>query len=554
MGKNPASLSDKLRLTLLPIKRRLFVIHLLCCLSYGLAGGLILLLALMVVSRFIYPFAPVPWAYLSVGLPLAAAGIIALFTGPDFHAAARTGDAFGLEERLVTALEVDDTANPWAEAQVADAVKYGRNVDVKKIPLRLHKKALVTSLVLAAVLAVIPLVPSPTAAVLARRQADAKKIAAQREKVAQLVEKLEEHPEEIDKEAVTRLKQLERELKKASSLREALKKMSSAQDDLKKIAGGEREKQLEKMATALSQINHLQKLGRALQSGDKEAIAAAAGDLAKRLAEMSPKERQAVLEQLESMAGSIPQAAGEKLLQAVQALQQGQGSAGALANSLTGALARAGTGINGAMAQLAEIKQGLTGQQLALGGNGGSGQGGLLPGSDGNQQGGTGQGENNTTGSGTGGQGNTGAGQSGSGSGSGQGTGSGSGPGTAGSGGGAGLGTGSGSGGTSAGGNGQPGANNLAEPILDIRRYEKVFAPSRLGDGGTPTRVSGQPNERIGSDYLEVHLTPNQVEQAAVPYRQVLGQYAAEAHNSIERAEVPPRLQDMVRKYFASLE
>jgi hypothetical protein len=65
-----------------------------------------------------------------------------------------------------------------------------------------------------------------------------------------------------------------------------------------------------------------------------------------------------------------------------------------------------------------------------------------------------------------------------------------------------------------------------------------VFVPGTQGKGPTISRTGPNGAPEPGS---------------IVPYQQVVGQYAASAHQALDRAALPPALQGYVRRYFTTL-
>jgi hypothetical protein len=69
---------------------------------------------------------------------------------------------------------------------------------------------------------------------------------------------------------------------------------------------------------------------------------------------------------------------------------------------------------------------------------------------------------------------------------------------------------------------------------------ESIFIPGRAGDGPTDN------NDNVPQ--------PFSVRGAPRPYREVLGQYAQNGRDYVDRAAVSPTVRELVRQYFAELE
>jgi hypothetical protein len=69
-------------------------------------------------------------------------------------------------------------------------------------------------------------------------------------------------------------------------------------------------------------------------------------------------------------------------------------------------------------------------------------------------------------------------------------------------------------------------------------RYAVVYVPGRVRKGGRPLPY-------------ELHGSPKRV--PAVPYRRVIAQYQRSARVSLDRAPLPPSMQEYVRRYFTAL-
>ena len=86
---------------------------------------------------------------------------------------------------------------------------------------------------------------------------------------------------------------------------------------------------------------------------------------------------------------------------------------------------------------------------------------------------------------------------------------------------------------------------------LKTGEYEKIYDPTRLGDGGEVSNVSGQTG---AGDVLEMDLGPGAGSlDDTVPYNQVALEYADAASKSAENAALPEYARDWISTYFNSL-
>lgn len=184
-------------------------------------------------------------------------------------------------------------------------------------------------------------------------------------------------------------------------------------------------------------------------------------------------------------------------------------------------------------------QQGQDGQQ---GQNGESQQGGEQPGQGGQE------------GSQSGQEGQSGSGGQSDGQSSQQGTGGQSGPS-----GGSGAGEGSGGEGvdTQSGQSGdQPGDIDNGPGNDDMRDYESVYSPTRIGENGQGEQVgvNGQPTDDNGEPVEPGDFNENFDAESTVPYQEVFRQYEEAMQQALESGYIPISLRDIIHAYFSSLE
>ena len=313
------------------------------------------------------------------------------------------------------------------------------------------------------------------------------------------------------------LEKLKEALGEAETAPEALAALSEAEEKvnlLREPKAGQ-DKELQAVGASLAASSVTQGLGQALLSMDEAALLNAMADLAEQLNSMTEAELQesaAALQQAANAATGNEALAGA-LRQASRAIASGnpETALGELADrlaTLQGGVEALQT-LEGTQAGLQSARSVITGvAQVQAPGGQASGQqqngGGSAPGA--------GQGGRNGNGEGTGQGGQGGEG-------------------------GRGLGTGGGVGGSGAGN--QPGARQGDATGRLLTEGETVFVPSN--GPGVPTEVRVRPGQGIAPGRLR-------------PYDEVLGEYAEQAREHMERSPVPQGYKDLVRRYFAELE
>ena len=116
-----------------------------------------------------------------------------------------------------------------------------------------------------------------------------------------------------------------------------------------------------------------------------------------------------------------------------------------------------------------------------------------------------------------------------------------------------GAGKGSGDGDTSGGQSGQGQAGKIGgDAPKNTRDFARIYDPTRLGGDGQGSQLNGQ----VGQGQGDVVDTDNSPISAGTlrPYNEVFGTYSEAARNSLDRGDIPPALQGLIKDYFSSLE
>jgi hypothetical protein len=553
------------------LRRRLRLVEGIDLGVWGLAVGLAAAVALFGVAR-LTPLAPLP-SLLPIGAGLAVAGI--LFTQamawlrprPLFTVARLADRRRELRARLATAWSIagEGRLGPAAplvrQAQLADALQVAAAlVPRSAFPLRLPRRGVGASLVLALALAPLLLLPNRQEAELACRAAVAKAIAEQVAELellqAELTELEELSETETGREVLAGLDAVRQSLAEGDlSQEEAVAVLSEAEAKLRRLQDqgtAARQAAMQEAGRRMGQASATdlnQALAEALAEGDAEFAASILADLAGEVGQSLTREEELALsdaleQAVEALSASDPDLA-RSLDEAAQAIRAGDiGAARQALSRASGAMAGAGQEIEAqqaagrAAARLREGRQEVaqagpqaTGDQAAQAGQQGqAGQGGQEGQSGQDQQGQGGQsGQGQAGGAGQGASASS-SGEAGAGSGSGD-------PGQPGEGGAVG---------------GQMPTGNAPGQGLE-RVYEPIYVPRLLGgEGGEDVALpgTGDPDGQA-QPLLGQAVEPGEVR---VPYNEVYTAYRDVASEALEGGFIPQGMKEIVRRYFSSLE
>jgi hypothetical protein len=572
------------------MKRRIVLKHIF---QYA-AGGIIVSLGLALLLcgiSFLIPIEALWQICIASGTFLFIASIIAAwFTKPSCYKVAKAVDKMGLQEKVQTALELEDREDQFALLQRQDTIRSLNGFDRKRITLSIPKQFYYITSALAVSLVLFNFIPNPMDTVIKQKQQLKTEIQKQLEELKETADKeLADNKvmtEEQRQELAKLVQELAEKLKGTGDYREALKEISKAEDKLAALSDEMREQSLGQLTKQLESSNSTKALAAALNNMDSRDVESAVDQLKQQLEdsenaeELSKQLKEALEKSAEAMASGELK---DSLASIADSLANGNSEAAldelgeVLSNSVNSD--NAAGDVKYALQQMRNKvakAAGQSGSEYASGsGNPSSGEasngnsngdpGSNHSGSQGSQgqgnqsQGSQGQGNQGQSGQGSGqnGQGTQGGqgSQGNQGSGSGQGNQSGSGQGNSGnsgqSGSGVGDGTtnqssGQGGSGTTGSQSGQMGNENAQST------YEQIYAPERLGDGGELSHVQGQ---QTGSGEV---ITEDGGKGAGdlsgyIPYKDVYLEYRSEAMSSMDRRVLPPSIQGLVRDYFSAL-
>ncbi|SEN54861.1 coiled-coil domain-containing protein [Lihuaxuella thermophila] len=450
-------------------------------------------------------------------------------------------DRLDLEDRLVTAWQMRNAPGDVVALQREDALQHLQEKlpSLKeRMPFRWGtRKEGISALGLTALCTLLLLLPNPLTEI-ARQQ---EKIRLVIEKERDAVEKQQEKAAEAAKVSPEMKRSLQKELAQlfeqldnSETLEQAAEKMAESLEKLNQLKQKmEQEKApAEEMLQRWMEEGKLAALGKEMAEGGGKPSASTGEAVKKVLSDLTPDEKKKLAQQLNELGQKWAQSDSASAREAASHLRQAArelaGNSPAAPRSVAQALSSAGNVMSRQQADEQIISQSqqllqagktaiaaASGNRAALGGN---------------------TTDNRLTGDvSTGGStSNNGAGTTPSGTGNGSGTGN-----TGGSGSGNGSGTGSGIAGSNGLGAGQ-GAGS-----------RHVLVPWSRVSGGGPRDTVGGPQ---GEGTEEVGQTWSTLPGISRPYEEVYREYQSEVRQALERGDLPPEWQQIIRDYFSSIE
>ena len=328
-----ATYHAELREQLGSVGRALSVQRGLVWLARGLAGGTLVVLAIVVWAwtRDSVKTLPLP---LLVAVPVILGLLTALLSLSVRHnprqLAQRIDRAARLQERSTTALELGARGEdfPLAIAQMRDAVEHLKRVDLlEAFPLRAPRNELLTAFFVIVVAVIVGISPNPW---LLRERASNPSITIAREQ-AQRVQRLADSLQPNDSAEVDALRQLLSKGAKTIDARSsepeaALNALQDLEEQVQQMGAGDDQlaAALAAIASALAGDPNTQALADAINTGDMRQISQAAKDLAQATKNLSGQDQQRVAKVLRDAAGRagrVSQSVAGNLSDAANALQ-----------------------------------------------------------------------------------------------------------------------------------------------------------------------------------------------------------------------------------------
>ncbi|WP_346940757.1 pectinesterase [uncultured Clostridium sp.] len=428
---------------------------------------------------------------------------------PDDKKIALKLDSKGLDERLITSLELIDKEDNISNAQKEDTIEVIKKIKISKITsFHIKRKNLYRLIAVLTVLIMTICIPT-TAKNQAREIRKIKKLNKEvMEKIKDEKKDTKSSKELLEEDKLDIVKELDKsvdEIKKSKSkidTEKALNKLEKKLDNIEKNLDSVDSKNkiqnimkninlnkeqtseklaiLNKMAKELSKIEKMKELSEAINSQDEEKIKEALDKLEEDLKNLKDEEKEAISSNLDNIAANISD------------------------ENLKGVLSSTAASISSGNIDLSKLENALISLNMDS-----------INADNGNSNNGTGA-QNNQSGNGANGQGN------GSGQGSGSGSGNGSGWDT---------------------GNKENGEGKL-------NSGEKVFLPNRAT--GNDDNLRGNISEDGDSQSI---TTENGVNIAgdSIDYEKIIHEYSNSEIVGLKNKPIPKSLQDLIKKYFEEL-
>ena len=495
--------------------------------------GLKLLLCLIFSLLLISLFITIPYIEeVCIGILVIGLIIILIYgfiKAPKKDKVALMVDSKGLDERLITSLELIGCEDNISIAQKKDTVERIESFDIKKsMKINVDKKQLLLSLVLIIMCILIMFVPST-----ARKEAQKvrefdkyqKSVIEKVEKEKKEIEKSEDLSDDEKEEVKKLLEDAVKELKeseKKSEINKTLERLEKKLEDKKEKLSSEKSKEAlekskkkllddfnkEKEADAKKDINKLvnelmkkkesKPLAEAMLRGDQEDINKELAEIQNKLGSMSSSQLSELSEALKNAALEM---SDEELAEALKNASNSVLDKKLDGESLSKAVSKSVNNSNGENTGSSSQQSSGSGQNQSQNKGNGQGQG-------------SGSGQGSSSGEGQGGSGGTGG--SGSGSGTGWNTGS-----TVGK-----------------------------ENDLENSPGEQIYIPGR--NEGNDENLTGNKNDNGNSQQIESQSGLN-IGGEKVDYDKVIGDYSNSALEGANNSNLPQSLKDLIKNYFEGL-
>lgn len=525
-----------------PLKRKITYKNMLFNIGWFTGISIGISIIFMIIAHFLpiefYRIVPIFLIVISI-----LCGIVyAFIKKPSLNQTANVADSFGLEERVITALNNQSNPSTIAELQRKNAITSLR----KKLPNILSKyrvwpfskRQISIYIVFLMALGITFFIPNQMDTLIAEERLYEETIAEIEEEVAEQQDEIENNESleaQVKEELLSMLDELKDNLQERTNPEEQLQELEEFKKELY-----EKQNEIETAMNSISTMNQILEQNQQLQNlanlENEEQLNEELENIEKELESITDEQKEELLNALEQITQNYQQIAqnlnSEQISQlaqnfqnAVNSLQNGENTE--LLNSLSSALTQAlqqNTNAQQANSQLANTIASI--QQIQ-----GSCNSGTCSNSSPNSNSNSSNGNNSSSG-------NNSNSSSSSSSGSGSGSGSNSGNGN-------GSGSGSGSGSSSASGIGSGAGLGSGSHVINV-------PTDRIDSEGITDTVNGN----IGDGNYEV--TEGSLGQAmpsiTLPYEEVYAEYQERAFNSIDRNQIPEEYQDIIKEYFGSIE
>ncbi len=277
-----------------------------------------------------------------MGLAWVLGSLVALLKPIRWQHVAMTVDALGLDERLTTALQLEDDLSVVAELQKADALQALQIKSYHK-DIRLHPGKKSVMYAFASVLAVLILIALPTQAM-----AEAEALEVTIEKMAESIEKIEKIEEEVEKasslndvektEVKEALKPLKEAMQKPQDFENINKELLKAEKKLNNIKRKASNRKMKDLGDQLDQVKAFKNIAESVRSRDAESLAKDIEKMKADLEAMSQTDKEEIAKAVNDLTKEMAEnpdlkAALEQLAENLEA-KTGEDSSGKLGESL----------------------------------------------------------------------------------------------------------------------------------------------------------------------------------------------------------------------------
>ncbi|OLS03270.1 hypothetical protein TICRE_06980 [Tissierella creatinophila DSM 6911] len=516
-----------------PLKRKYYMTKIVNYFIHGIHCFFIALLSMIVLSKIVsIPYIMNKSIKLFILLMMLTI-IFSIYKKPKDIELAKVIDSFGLKERVVTSLENSEDDTVFSSIQKKDTIKHLKDDNLKKnIKIKYPKKTIVSTVVIIFITIIMINISTPSVNRAKDIERDKQIIEKENEDIEKVINEIKEDKELTQtqkKEIENKLRELKKTLDKSKKLEDLDKDILKTKKELEKLREKLKNEEIERLTKELEKIDLTKQLSKEVLNKNKENISKEMKNIEDKLKNMDKKDLQKSIEDLEKIEKSIED---EEIKEAINSLANSlnqnidnlqnsniESDLANLSNSLSDSLSSGSCSSKSVCNGISKLEGMVsTGQMSGQASQNGSTQVG------GNGTGGTGSGSGTAQGQGQG-----------------QGSGSGAGSGSSNE---------SGNGGSNGG---LGGNSSKTQNDGGVKDYEKIHAPKNQSGEGYDTQVSGSKGEQGDVDSTQVKKFGDKVGEE-VPYNEVLKNYKKSAYEKINTEDIPPKMKDVVKKYFIELE
>ncbi|MCT4605988.1 MAG: hypothetical protein N4A64_07755 [Marinisporobacter sp.] len=302
-------LDKKIKELLKPIRVRFCFNKYIAILSYGLLVGMSISLMIMIFSRF-FPilFIGSKLVYL-LGACLIVSFLYFSYKKPSFEDTALLVDGKGLEERIITALNLKGENTAIAKLQKEDAIHHLKKWDIqKKLPIIFPKKIMLWVGILMLGTLLVGVIPTQSVLKARDLENNREKIEEQKKKIIQVEKEIKKDPilrEEDKKEIEKNLKELKEKMKKPENTKELQKQIVKTKKEIEKIEKNIQDKKIDEITKKLSNHNFTKKLVESIKNRDSKELTKEINEIKNQLKNMSKEDLEKKAKGLERLAKEL---------------------------------------------------------------------------------------------------------------------------------------------------------------------------------------------------------------------------------------------------------